>query len=124
MITSLWGEHLAPGRARLLKVVKNDPNTDRVWTMDSKIYCTLKDDRPEQNKKYVLTCPEDLFRQLGWGEEKLEKSGLFLNLGFQDRFDPLSILDCLSVCGLNVNGLQSKLNDGTLDSYLINYDIL
>ena len=73
----MLSEHLAPSRAKLLQVIKRDDDTEKVWTMDCKIYCTLK---KEPQKKYVLTSPEDLFRQLGWGEEKLQRSGLFVNV--------------------------------------------
>ena len=70
-------EHLAPARAKLLHAVKNDEGTERVWTLDCKIHCTLKSD---PQKKYVLTSPEDLFKQLGWEEEKLKRSGLFVDI--------------------------------------------
>ena len=67
-------EHLSPLRAKLLNLVKRDEDTARVWTIDGKIFCTRKGD-PE-GKKYVLTTPDDLFKQLGWGEQKLKDSGL------------------------------------------------
>ena len=72
------GEHLSPGRAKLLQIVKQDENTEKVWTIDGRINCTLKND--PQRKKFVISSPEDLFRQLGWKEDKLKQSGLFVDI--------------------------------------------
>ena len=48
------------------------------WTIDGKIFCTKRAD--PDGKRNVLTCPDDLFKQLGWGEDKLKKSGLFVDV--------------------------------------------
>ena len=72
------GEQLSPMRAKLLHAVKNDEDTARTWTIDAKIFCTKRAD--PDGKRYVLTSPYDLFKQLGLGEDKLKKSGLFLDV--------------------------------------------
>ena len=70
------GEHLSPGRAKLLQVVKKGETIDKVWTIDGNIHCTTRDD----GKKHVIGSPHDLFKRLGWGEDKLKKSGLFVDI--------------------------------------------
>ena len=70
-------EQLSPMRAKLLHAVKNDADTARTWTIDGKIFCTKGAD--PDGKRYVLTSPDDLFKQFGWGEDKLKKSGLFVD---------------------------------------------
>lgn len=75
----MLGEHLSPGRAKLLKAVKDDDGTAKTWTIDGRIYCTLNKDGTD-GRKYVLSTPDDLFRKLGWGEEKLKNSGLFVDI--------------------------------------------
>ena len=75
-------EQLSPMRAKLLHEVKNDADkndadTARTWTIDGKIFCTKRAD--PDGKRYVLTSPDDLFKQFGWGEDKLKKSGLFVD---------------------------------------------
>ena len=71
-------EQLSPVRAKLLHAVKNDADTARTWTIDGKIFCTKRAD--PDGKRYVLTSPDDLFKQLGWGQDKLKKSGLFFDV--------------------------------------------
>ena len=71
-------QQLSPTRAKLLHAVKNDADTARTWTIDGKILCTKRVD--PDGKRYVLTSPDDLFKQLGWGEDKLKKSGLFVDV--------------------------------------------
>ena len=66
-------EHLAPSRVRLLQAVKNDEATDKVWTIDGRVHCTLKG----ETGKHTITCPDDLFKRLGWSQDKLRRSGLF-----------------------------------------------
>ena len=70
-------EQLSPMRAKLLHAVKNDADTARTRTLDGKIFCTKRAD--PDGKRYVLTSPDDLFKQFGWGEDKLKKSGLFVD---------------------------------------------
>ncbi|XP_072170535.1 uncharacterized protein [Diadema setosum] len=70
-------EHLSPGRAKLLQAVKQDENTEKVWTIDGKVHCTLKSD---PHKKHIIHGPDDLFKRLGWSEDKLKQSGLFLDI--------------------------------------------
>lgn len=72
----MLGEHLSPGRAKLLKVLKNDDSIDKVWTIDGTIHCITKSD----NKKHTLTKPDDLFKELDWDEEKMRKTGLFVDI--------------------------------------------
>ena len=71
------GEHLSPGRAKLLQAVKQDDHTEKVWTIDGKIHCTQ---RNHPGKKFTINSQDDLFKNLGWDEEKLRKSGLFVNI--------------------------------------------
>ena len=71
-------EQLSPMRAKLLHAVKNDADTAWTWTIDGKIFCTKRAD--PDGKRYVLTSPDDLFKQLGWGEDKLKQSGLFVDV--------------------------------------------
>eukprot|EP00057_Strongylocentrotus_purpuratus_P010752 XP_011665226.1 PREDICTED: uncharacterized protein LOC105438737 [Strongylocentrotus purpuratus] len=66
-------EHLAPGRAKLLHAVKQDDQVERVWTIDGKVHCILKGDP----RKQIIHGPDDLFRRLGWSEDRLKQSGLF-----------------------------------------------
>ena len=70
------GEHLSPGRAKLLKVIKDDETIDKVWTIDGNIHCTTRKD----GTKHVVGSPHDLFKRLGWSEDKLKKSGLFIDI--------------------------------------------
>ena len=35
--------------------------------------------RRAKEKKHILNNPDDLFKCLGWSEEEMEKSGLFVN---------------------------------------------
>ena len=72
------GEQLSPFRAKLLHAVNNDTDIARSWTIDGRVYCTRQVD--QDGRRCVLSSPEDLFKQLGWGEEKLKKSGLFIKL--------------------------------------------
>ena len=71
------GEHSSPGRAKLLQAVKQDDHTEKVWTIDGKIHCTQ---RNHPGKKFTVSSQDDLFKILGWDEEKLRKSGLFVNI--------------------------------------------
>ena len=71
-------KQLSPVRTKLLYAVKNDADTAWTWTIDGKIFCTKRAD--PDGKRYVLTSPDDLFKQLGWGEDKLKKSGLFVDV--------------------------------------------
>ena len=41
----------------------------RTWTIDGKIFCTKRAD--PDGKRYVLTSPDDMFKQFGWGQDKL-----------------------------------------------------
>ena len=69
-------EHLAPGRVKLFHAVKNDEKTEKVWTIDGKVFCTLKG----SDRKHTIVGPDDLFRHLGWSEERLTGSGLFVDV--------------------------------------------
>ncbi|XP_071481462.1 uncharacterized protein [Diadema antillarum] len=64
-------EHLSPVRAKLLQAVKQDENAEKVWTIDGKVHSTLKSD---PHKKHIIHGPDDLFKRLGWSEDKLKKS--------------------------------------------------
>lgn len=72
------GEHLAPGRAKLLKAVKDDPGVLKAWITDGRVICILKRDGPD-GRKYSISSPDDLFRLLGWSEDQLKNSRLFLD---------------------------------------------
>ena len=110
-------EHLAPGRAKLLQAVKQDDQVEKTWTIDGKVHCVLKGDP----RKHIIHGPDDLFRQLGWSEDKMKQSGLFTDVSSQGVHGPLSKLSILS---LNINGLKSKLDTGLLDLYAQNFDII
>ena len=46
--TLCWVSIMAPSRAKLLHVVKRDEETEKVWTVDCKIFCTLKEGSSEE----------------------------------------------------------------------------
>ena len=58
-------DDLTPLRSRLLKLVKELPITDKVWTIDGKIMCTKRTapghSQPANVKPVVIESPDDLF---------------------------------------------------------------
>ena len=58
-------DDLTPLRAKLLKLVKDLPITDKVWTIDGKIMCTKKTapghSQPGNVKPVIIESPDDLF---------------------------------------------------------------
>ena len=70
-------EHLTPVRAKMSTALRKDEDIKSVWTIDGKICCTKK---TEPDKKIIITNPEDLFSKLGWSEEKMRASQLFIDL--------------------------------------------
>ena len=79
-------DDLTPLRAKLLKVVKELPNTDKVWTIEGKIMCTKRaapgtkraapgSSQSANPKPVVIESPDDLF-QLGVDSIDWAKLGL------------------------------------------------
>ena len=71
------GDDLTKPRQQLLKILKEDNKIEDSWSFGGKIYCKKKDNT---NKKYCITSPDDLFL-LGWDENKIKGTNLYVKLG-------------------------------------------
>ena len=66
-------EDLTSLRAKMLRKVKEDRDSiEKVWTIDGRIFCLLNG-----GTKVIIDTPDDLLK-IGWSEERLRSSGLFL----------------------------------------------
>ena len=61
----------------MLMAIKKDSEVEKAWSRDGKIICLMKEGT---NVKLVINTPDDLFTKLGWDEEKIRRSELFLDL--------------------------------------------
>jgi hypothetical protein len=68
-------EHLSSLRFKMLNILRKEEDVESVWSIEGKLYVKLKG----SELKYTLQSPDDLFK-LGWGEEKLRSTGLFLKI--------------------------------------------
>ena len=69
-------EQLSPLRVKMTRAIRGDDKVHRTWTIDGKIFCSLKSN---QQQKIKISTPEDLFTKLDWTEDRLRASGLFMN---------------------------------------------
>ena len=68
-------DNLTPLRSRMLRTLQNDDEVKRVWTIDVNFNCVVVENNAEVKKR--LETPDDLFK-LGWSQEKMVDSGLFI----------------------------------------------
>ena len=68
-------DDLTPLRSRMLRTLQNDDEVKRVWTIDGNFNCVVVENNAEVKKR--LETPDDLFK-LGWSQEKMMDSGLFV----------------------------------------------
>ena len=62
-------DDLTPFRAKLTRVLRNDPTNGNVWTIDGRIFCITTENGKEM--KRIVETPDDLFN-LGWSKEKIK----------------------------------------------------
>ena len=77
-------EQLTPWRSRLLRMVRGDEGVEKAWTREGKVVVVLKDGerRRDGSEVYVfINDRRDLHGKLGWDEDRLTKSGLFVDIG-------------------------------------------
>ena len=58
--------------------MKEDENIVRTWTNNSRIYCIVKGENNQEEKK-VINSPDDLLK-LGWDEDKMKQSGIYIDI--------------------------------------------
>ena len=68
-------DDLTPLRSRMLRTLQNDDEVKRVWTIDGNFNCVVVENNADVKKR--LETPDDLFK-LGWSQEKMMDSGLFV----------------------------------------------
>ena len=68
-------DDLTPFRAKLTRVLRNDPTIGNVWTIDGRIFCITTENGKEM--KRIVETPDDLFN-LGWSEEKIKGLNLYV----------------------------------------------
>ena len=68
-------EDLTPLRAKMSRVLRNDPAIKKVWTIDGRIFCVITEDGREAKK--TIETPDDLFK-LGWTEERMAELDLYI----------------------------------------------
>ena len=59
-------DDLTPLRAKVARILRNNPSTQSVWSIDGRIFCTMLENGSEVKK--IVDSPDDLFR-FGWSEE-------------------------------------------------------
>lgn len=64
-------EHLTPLRSKAAFEIRNDPEIEKMWTMDGRMKI-LKKDRVPDSKPINITSLSDL-TEIGWSHEKIEK---------------------------------------------------
>ena len=65
-------EDLTALRSKMMRLIRADTsNVQRVWSIDGKIICLLKD-----GTKQAVDTPDDLTK-IGWTEDRMKSSGLF-----------------------------------------------
>ena len=73
-------DDLTPLRSKLFKYVKDLPSTEKVWTIDGKIFCTKRYPPgarvPDQLRPFVVESPDDLFKL---GEDSVDYARLGLH---------------------------------------------
>ena len=73
-------DDITPLRGKMLRAVKKDPNVERaVTTSEGRITCFMKGQTGTRARKVTIENPDDLFK-LGWTEEQLKESKLFLDI--------------------------------------------
>ena len=68
-------DDLTPFRAKLTRVLRNDPTIGNVWTIDGRIFCITTENGREMKK--TVESPDDLF-SLGWSEDKIKGLDLYI----------------------------------------------
>ena len=68
-------EDLTPLRAKMSRVLRNDPAIKKVWTIEGRIFCVINEDGRETKK--TIETPDDLFK-LGWTEERMAELDLYI----------------------------------------------
>lgn len=64
-------------RRKIVNHMRNDPRISKVWTIDGKISCVLKEDGKE--RKIMLDYLTDVSK-LGWSNEEMKDLELYLEL--------------------------------------------
>ena len=67
-------DDLTPLRAKMARILRHDPPTQSVWSIDGRIFCTIMENGNEVKK--VVDSPDDLFK-LGWSEEKVKNLNIY-----------------------------------------------
>ena len=68
-------EDLTQLRVKLVRELRKEPRVEKVWTIDGKVFCLVKDGA--KRVKQMIDSPDDLHK-IGWSEERMKESGLFL----------------------------------------------
>ena len=64
-------------RGKLIRAMKDDDKILKVWTIDGKIFCIVKEDGREVKK--VIDSADNLLA-IGWDEQKIKEVGIYLQL--------------------------------------------
>ena len=67
-------DDMTPLRAKMARILRHDPSTQSVWSIDGRIFCTILENGSEVKK--IVDSPDDLFK-LGWSEEKVNNLNIY-----------------------------------------------
>ena len=59
-------DDLTPLRAKMARILRNDPSTQSLWSIDGRIFGTMMEKGSEVKK--IVDSPDELFK-LGWSEK-------------------------------------------------------
>ena len=67
-------EDLTPLQAKMAQILRHDPSTQSVWSIDGRIFGAMPENGSEVKK--IVDSPDNLFK-LGWSEVKVKNLNIY-----------------------------------------------